>query len=658
LEIKVRLSPGVSMTDGVIDRMLIPASELMRAEQNHRHECLRRGVRAGAPLYRQHDMHRPLGWSRTLGLYVDSEMVRVLGLTEEAETEQEKAELQKHLKVHWSNCHREGAEPYRDDLMARVRAVDVSGVSFLWMEAAVAKRTGIAADLYPDLFTPGLASVDKDGLADYRAILERMEQVQLGVFHDKDRDLLVFAHRFFRRSFSHWNKLNSYFLQSFDATVRENGGLRARLKLDPDLVGHPSSLRNLIELEYWRGPLYSDDIAAIPDGVAEHKADERTKLYEGIDRTQVWWKAPESRRINGQVNDHRTFEIEELTENPSGGLGDDEFGCRYAHAEFSANEGAITHFDGAIRAYAWRPYLERIETSIDRAGKHADYTKVFRFDGALPIPHWKRLLSDFFRGNKLIPEYLGAAAEKNTRTASPANTSVAAGETALAALISLTPGSIDGPIQLYAEFAQNIGGQIVPCVEVGVGEVEKHLRTRLNLGNITMIGFRHDILNLSRLCFGPSDNLKTTFDTEVTALATALEQDARDGLIRRAAIPLAWEDNGLVVTLTIAGDVSKVVAALHKLPATINPTQPPSEWIEPLSDLIKATVPRRRSPVIWAGVLRGVLDIPRTGVVEQQMRMPDALRQELASSGKLNTGKAEALPEQVDTTTHSAVPGA
>ena len=152
-----------------------------------------------------------------------------------------------------------------------------------------------------------------------------MKQVQPGVFHDHDRDLLLFAHRFFRRSLSHRNKLNAYFLQSFDATARENSDLCVRLRLDPDLVGHPASTRNLIELEHWRGPLYSDDIAAIPNGVAEHKADERTKLYEGVDRTQVWWKAPESRRVDGQAVDYRTFEIEELIENPSGGLGDNQF---------------------------------------------------------------------------------------------------------------------------------------------------------------------------------------------------------------------------------------------------------------------------------------------------------------------------------------------
>jgi hypothetical protein len=577
-------------------------------------------------------------------------MVRVLGLVEEPETEQEKADLQDLVKAHWDNFHRDGMERYRDDLIARVGSVDLSNVSFLWMEAAVAKCLGIAADLYPELFTPGLASVDKDGLTNYHALLERMQQVQPGVFHDRDRDLLVFAHPFFRRSLSHRNKLNAYFLQSFDATARENSDLRVRLKLDPDLVGHPASLRNLIELEYWRGPLYSDNIAAIPEGVAEHKADERTKLYEGVDRTQVWWKAPESRRIDGEAIDYRTFEIEELTENPSGGLGDSQYGCRYAHAEFSADEGAITHFDGAIRAYTWESYLERIETSIDRAGKRADYTKVFRFDGALSVPHWKRLLSDFFRGNQLIPEYLGAPTEKNgnSRVESPANTSASTHEAALAALISLKPGSIDCSMQLWAERAQDIGDEIIPYVEVGVGEVEKYLHSRLDLRNITIIGIRHDILNLSRLCFGPSDILKATFDTEVAALAAALGQDARDGLIRRAAIPLAWEDDGLVVTLTIAGDINKVVAVLNKLSTTINPTQPPSEWIELLSDLIKEIAPRQRSPVIWDGVFRGVLEIGRTGEVKQQMLIPDALLQELVSSGKLNIGRAEALASSPD----------
>ena len=640
----MRRSPAVSNTDRVnLDRMRFPASELMRADQNHHRDCLRCGVEVGTPVHMQHDMHRLYGWSRPLGLYADSEMVRVLTLIEEPDTEQEKAELLARAKLYWEQYHREGAEPYREELIARVAPADLGNASFLQMEAVVVKRLGIAAELYPDFFTPDLGSVDKDGLADYSDLLRRMKQLQPGVFHDPDRDLLLFAHRFFRRSLSHRNKLNAHFLQSFDATARENSTVRVRLRLDPDLVGHPASARSLIELEHWRGPLYSDDIAAIPKGVAEHKADERTKLYEGVDRTQVWWKAPESRRVGGEAVDYRTFEIEELIENPSGGLGFDHFGCRYAHAEFSADTAAITHFDGAVRTYSLENYLERIETSIERAGKHADYTKVFRFDGALAIPHWKRLLSDFFRGNKLIPEYLGAPVEVDGKPAAElaADIVVPADETTLAALISLEPGSIDGPVRLFADRRQDVAGKIIPYVEVGVGEIEKHIRARIDLSNITTVGIRDDILNLSRLGFGASNDLNATFEGEVTALAAALRQDVERGLIHRASIPLVWEDSGLLVTLTIAGDANKVATVLRQLPTVIDPGQPPSKWIEPLSDLIKATTPRQRSPIMWDGVYRGVLTIGRTGSVEQQMLIPDAQMQQPLSSGKLKLNSAE-----------------
>jgi hypothetical protein len=643
-EVKMRRSPGVFNTDRVnLARMRIPASELMKSEEEHQRECVRGRVGPGMPVHMQHDMHRLIGRSRPLGLYADSEMVRQLGLIEEPETENEKADLQEYAAAYWEQYHREGAEPYRDELIARVAPADVGNGRFLRMEAVVMERPGIAAELYPDLFTPGSPSVDKDGLVDYHNLIARMTQLQPGVFHDSERNLLLLAHRFFRRSLSRRNKFNDYFLQSFEATAFGSSDLSARLRLDPNVLGHPASARNFFELEHWRGPIYNDDIATIPSGVAEHKADDRTRLYEGVDRTQVWWKAPESRVVAGQAIDYRTFEIEELIENPSGGLADNHFGCRYAHAEFSSDEAAITHFDGAIRGYAGEAYLERIETSIDRAGKYADYTKLFRFDGALPIPQWKRLLSDFFRGNKLVPEYLGAPAEVVEREKSDFSPDilVPTHEVALAALISLEPGSFASPMEIYAELCQEIGGEIIPYVEVGVGQVEKYIRARLDLSDITTVGIRDDILNLSRIGFGASSDLKKIFDVEMSALATALRHDAESGLVRRAAIPLAWDDRGLVVTLTIAGDANKVATVIHHLPAVIDPTQPASEWIEELSELIKATTPRQRSSVIWDGVYRGVLAIRRTGTVEEQMQIPEVLMQRLSSSGKLNVSNAE-----------------
>jgi hypothetical protein len=189
----------------------------------------------------------------------------------------------------------------------------------------------------------------------------------------------------------------------------------ARLRLDPDLVGHPASARSFIELEYWRGPHFNDDIATIPSGVAEHKAESRDRFFSGVDKTQIWWKDPEERRASDdKPYEVRTFEIEELIEDASSGLDAGRYGCRYAHAEYHIAKGVISHFDGAIRAYEEEAYLARLDLAIDRAGKHADYTKIFRIDGELPTRDWKRLLRDHYRGNEL-PDEIGIPAVDHIR---------------------------------------------------------------------------------------------------------------------------------------------------------------------------------------------------------------------------------------------------
>ena len=203
----MRRSPGIFNTDQVNrDRMRCPASELMKAELYHQHACQSRGLIPGMPVHKQHDMHRLIGWSRPLGLYADCLMVRVLGLVEEPESEHETAELKARAEKYWEHHHRDGTAPFQSDLVSRVAPADLINARFLQMEAAVVERVGIAAELYPDLFTPNVGLVDKDGLTDYRELLRRTKQVQPGVFHDADRDLLFFAHKFFRRSLSHRNK--------------------------------------------------------------------------------------------------------------------------------------------------------------------------------------------------------------------------------------------------------------------------------------------------------------------------------------------------------------------------------------------------------------------------------------------------------------------
>lgn len=530
----------------------------------------------GMPSNIAHDMHRLIGWTCPLGLYIDGRMVRVLGAVDEAVTDEEKADLSARGEAYWAAHHRDGAAPFRADLVSRLGSVDLQQAEYIQLEAVVAKRIGLAAELYPNLFTPGVGYVDKDGLVDYRKLVNRMEQIQLGVFHDHERDLLLFAHRFYRRSLSHRNKLNEHFLQSFVDKAKENTALNVRLRLDPDIIGHPASATNLIELEYWRGPRFSEDISSIPNGVAEHKADERTRFYEDVDRTQIWWKAPELRRSDDSSFGYRTFEVEELIENPSGGLPENNFGCRYAHAEFSTQHGVISHFDGAIRAYAGEPYLERIETSIDRAGKYANYTKLFRFDGALTISAWKQLLCDYFKGNKLIPEYLGASNEAHDNAgADEPSPQIEKSDLELAALISLECGSIKEAVALRAERLQQIGNEIVPFIEIGNGEVARYLRTRFDLTATSSVGFSDDILNLPKMAFAASENLNASFNVELLALTKALRQDISAGLTRRLSVAFAWETDRLITNLSVAGDAEKVVATLEGFDDTVDLACPP-----------------------------------------------------------------------------------
>ncbi|PDT85135.1 hypothetical protein CO669_31755 [Bradyrhizobium sp. Y36] len=557
-------------------------------------------------------------------MYLDGSMVRVLGAIDEPDSEAEKDDLRSRGQDYWDAFHDEHTEPVREDLRKRLGAVDLSQARFIRLEAAAAHRLGLAAELYPELFTPSRNHVDKDGLVDYRELSKRMKQIQPGVFHDSTRNLLLFAHRFFRRSLSHRNSLNTHFLRAFDSVALDGKELQVRLKLDPDLVGYPESAKHIIELEHWRGPLFNDDISSIPSGVAEHKANERTRFYEGVDRTQVWWKSPEVRQLeDDSIATYRTFEVEELIENPSGGLSEHQFGCRYAHAEYSKEKEAVTHFDGAIRSYLGDVYLDRIEASIDRAGKHAEYTKLFRFDGELMIRAWKRLLGDFFRGNPLIPEYLGALPSTNEMLEAPLEAE--APHIELAALISLTQGSIAGPVNLAVDHYQQIGDQVLPYLEIGRGDVAQYLRSRFDPKGIILASFGDKVLNVPRIVFAETDSLRTSFESEIAALGGALSRDIADDHFEQLSISFAWENDGIVTALSIAGEAKNVVRLLNQLGQTIDPTRPPSEWIEALSARIKDISCPSSTGVSWSGVDQGLLLIMRDEWVRVEMDIPTTL---------------------------------
>lgn len=614
----------------------IPASELMAEEERGRIARAADGLPAGTPTHMQHDMHRLIGWTYPLGHLIDGSMVRLIGMTEIVETDEEKADLAERTAKFWEWRRERAGNEFRSELLQKLGTLSLDGATYGGVEEVyTVSRPGLAAELYPDLFTGN--AVDKDGLTDYRTLTTRLKRVQPGVFEDPERGLVLFAHRYFRRSLSHRNTLNEYFLQRFEQTDRDLLSVIPRLRLDPDLVGHASSVLSALEMEYWHGPKFTDDIASIPSGSAQHKADDRTRKYEGVDKTHFWWKSPETRHEPEGELTYRTFEVEELVEDESPGLPDGMYGCRYAHAEYSLAALAITHFDGAIRAYPEADYMERIDTMIDQTGKHSIYTKLFRFDGPMPVASWKRLLSDYFRGNPLIPEYLGASPPKEPHTSVQMSEQqqVIDEPEILSAFITLDNGSITTELGIVATLVELADGQYLPAIETGGGAVHSYISSKLDISNAIFLGPPQGTLNLARLGFGASPTLSALMSEVAAEVADALTIDAKNFGLERVSVALSWPFENMIVLLSLRGTPKPLVSALRQLLTVIDPTKPPSEWIEPLAGLVQRLAPRS-TPVcdLW-NVTEGLLTCRREVGTELCFWMQKELVQKLIAEGMI-----------------------
>lgn len=636
----MKQSLGVFGSDRVdLARMVIPASELLSGEERLLSSVVESGLPPGVPLHIQHDMHRLVGWSSTLGHLIDGSMVRVIGKVLEVESDTEKAELRELVDSYWAHHHEHGSDDFKKDLMQRVAPATLDeGPRFLRVEAFTAIHTGLAAQLYPEFFDIAHEHVDKDGLVDYRFLLEHVRLLQPGVYLDEKRQLLLFAHRFFRRSLSHRNKLNEYFLDSF-VQAAEESNLRPRLRLDPDMVGHPSTYRGQVEAEYWHGPKFSDDINTIPSGVAVHSASQRTRHFEGVDKTHIWWKPEEFRDATSEL--FRTFEVEELIDSPSAGLTEERYGCRYAHAEYSSSSSRITHFDGAIRAYPAEAYLDRIDLNIDRAGKHSEYTKIFRFDGPMPVDLWKRLLNDYYRGNPLIPEYLGGSNVEEAPASlsqEPMTSQDVSGQDALCVFIHRDIWISIRSFDLEQGVLDISDDCKVRIIETGLGATEKLLRGTLNLSSVASYRANDGYLELPRLFFPPDASFPAFMHETMAKLTVALIEDTAAQKLRVLALALAFQHERLTTTLSLRGPSELVLQLLARLFTVVNVEAPASSWVQALSDLVRELSPLKSPCSDTWGVLDGRLSIQRKYKIESDVYFTPELKRDLRARGILGEG--------------------
>ncbi|MDB6027456.1 MAG: hypothetical protein JWM68_3679 [Verrucomicrobiales bacterium] len=334
-----------------------------------------------------HDQHRPIGWAAPLAVHIAPGLARLTAIIEIPETPDEEAAVtQVHIRRH-SNRIEETVGPVRSELKARLQQFISGDIKESAFGCASFIQSGLARRAFPKIFE----QEDKDGLIPLRTL----KSISSGVFELDG--LLFFAHPFLRRSLSRLNTLNTPFLSQLYGAA-ENTNLDVRIALDSDMVGLPATHHEKEELQYWFGPHFSDDVSSIPLGVTRHEASEEERFYSGISRTEFWWY---------EQGGARTFECEELLDSPSLGVGKTKFGCRFVHSITSDDQETFRHADGAIRLYEESAMLRRLEVDLKNSGRRTEYTKLWRIDGALQVQKWKRLMSDYFRDNMLIGEYLG-----------------------------------------------------------------------------------------------------------------------------------------------------------------------------------------------------------------------------------------------------------
>lgn len=358
---------------------------------------------SGTPCNLGHDQTRMIGWMTPLSVYFQPGLTLLMGVFTMPESTAEDEALSAARVAHIRHDHWERCRPHEAALRARIGQHLTADAAMVDAGVPSFSDADLAVRCFPQLFN----AVNKDGLVS----LAGLRYLGDGVFDVGG--LALFGHALFRRSGSLLNHVNHHFFNTFLDLGKDGHDLW--VALDRDLVGWSAAYQPYIELEYWWGPKFQDDLGNIPVGVARHEATDFDRLYSGVLRTECWWQSRKGEHI---------LEVEELKDVP---YADGRYHCRYLHCIVDEASGVIKHVDGAIRTYSHEQMLTRMDQPIDIAGRQTGYTKLWRLDAALPVAAWKQVISDFFAGNHLVGEYLGAERESKVdrpQTAATARSSL------------------------------------------------------------------------------------------------------------------------------------------------------------------------------------------------------------------------------------------
>ncbi|MDN3436486.1 hypothetical protein QMA04_00205 [Planococcus sp. APC 3900] len=345
----------------------------------------------GFPMYFGHNYHKPIGWTHSLGIFIEPKIVRALGTAYLPENEDEYKLIENKIREYSYKNLDEHFEKFIHILDERLSDFYSGKQKYNNTECVSVIDKEIVKKVFPGIFE----KEDKSGLIS----LKDLNSINPGVY--QIGEYLLFAHSYFRRSLSRLNTLNEEFLRQLE-NVKHNPELDVKISIDLDLIGLAETFNKRHEFQYWRGPLFKDDLGNISDGVTVYSANDNQKLFSGISRTEFGWYKQDNKK---------TLECEEIADEPSYGLNNESYGCRYIHSMLNEETQLPYHLDGAIRLYSEERMIERLDIDIKKASRDTVYTKLWRIDGNINISLWKSLIVDYFRDNTLISEYLEGKTE-------------------------------------------------------------------------------------------------------------------------------------------------------------------------------------------------------------------------------------------------------
>lgn len=606
---------------------------------------------SGMSLFIAHDFSRLIGWSFPKSVYFEPGLTRLIDIGYKPEGDDEHQQLQNRMSHHLYLEIKDN--PESENLRQMLQGNLSSDAKLILNECIAFVDDDLTYRVFPEL----RQLQDDDGLI----LLSELAPIGPGVF--KKGEYAIFAHHYFRRNLFRLNTLNYPFLEKLQNL--KTSQIIPKIALDPHMVGLASTYNGgRLELAYWWGPKFDDKLERMPTGVTRHNSEDREKFFYGITRTEFRWGSNKNLHI---------FEAEEIRDSPTKSDLDEKYGCRYVHSIVSEENGRVEHLDGSIRMYSELEMIERLDTDLAHAPRKTEYTKLWRLDAPINVAVWKSLISDYYRDNFLVGEYLGA--EKLDKSIWNPKTvpstleskyipySLRPDDGLRIAVTFMTPENLHasaGQFIIPHDFIGNDKHSDLLYIEAEAIEIKKALlRTGLDVeidNSVKFVTFRDKYLNLPVIYFA-KDNLTESLETTIRAFEILLNSwnwdDSRQVVSFTFRYPV---DQTRDVQISVAGCVTELMKWV-KNPLSRPPIRSMDwhDWADKVSRYLRENYPENidRIPLLSLLQSSGILLLNREKIEYKEFHIgKDSLgiKYELSFSDSVG-------PIANDLISHNIVPG-